>query len=109
MTDRPSTYTQTQISNEKKNHGIAKQKGVQRDALRASSPQAVTQSAPPSSAAAGLGVSSSSYNCSISPLPTPPPSPPAIPPLPRDYAEFELSLQTLMRQTALLSRPSPST
>ncbi|XP_045031201.1 fat-like cadherin-related tumor suppressor homolog isoform X3 [Daphnia magna] len=49
-----------------------------------------------------------SYNSSISPLPTPPPSPPAIPPLPKDYAEFELSLQTLMRQTALLNRPSPS-
>nr|CAH0100810.1 unnamed protein product [Daphnia galeata] len=71
--------------------------------LGASSPQLVTKS----SSATGLGVTS--YNCSISPLPTPPPSPPAIPPLPRDYAEFELSLQTLMRQTALLSRPSPST
>lgn len=50
-----------------------------------------------------------SYNSSISPLPSPPPSPPAIPPLPKDYAEFELSLQTLMRQTALLNRPPPST
>lgn len=49
------------------------------------------------------------YNVSMSPLPTPPPSPPAIPPLPRDYAEFELSLQTLMRQTALLAKPTPST
>lgn len=46
-------------------------------------------------------------NCSVSPLPTPPPTPPIIPPLPRDYAEFEISLQSLMMQSsALLARPS---
>ena len=46
-----------------------------------------------------------------SPLPTPPPtppqplpSPPPIPPLPRDYAEFELSLHSLLIRT-LTRRP----
>ena len=44
---------------------------------------------------------------SMSPLPTPPPTPPLSPshiPLPKDYAEFKLSLHSLLAHT-MIHRP----
>ena len=80
---------------------MANVKGGRRDGQKATSPATQPNRLSP--------LHAEYSSCSMSPLPTPPPSPPNIPPLPRDYAEFELSLQTLMRQTALLNRPLPST